>query len=57
MVLVFEKMFEIFTHAMCKLWGCQGGSMLAMDEGALFELVLQEIKQKELPFQVVAGSR
>lgn len=31
--------------------------MLAMDEGALFELVLQEIKQKELTFQVVAGSR
>lgn len=42
MVVVFEEMFESFIHATCEL--CQGGSMPAMGEGGLFELVLQEIK-------------
>lgn len=42
MVVFFEEMSESFIHAMCKLY--QGGSVSAVDEEGLFELVLQEIK-------------
>lgn len=53
MVVVFEEIFEDFSHALCRL--CQGGSMPAMDEGVLSKLVLQETKTGGAP--ISTGSR